>query len=1261
MAVSVRKTMVTATPETYIITKPTAVLELVERTKLPVSLHGYLAVHLNYNVIPMAEWPTTFANQKDIVNITVVPRGGDGDGKKILGMVAMVALTIWTMGAGGAAFLGGYGLSGGYLTAARMGIMFVGSMAINALFAPPVPNMGSLTTGGGDNAGMLGVSGQRNQARVHQPVRSLYGTMKVAPDIAAEPYTAVSGILQTLYSIYDFGYGEIDIENLQIGNTDIDKYKGVKYEVYQNYKDGDVKHYANDNVTAQHQIEINDHATVMAFPDVCDEGVVDISFPMGLTRISHEDGSHNGTFVTFEMFIRKPGQGWVKVKTSQLTTSIPMIVPWFGDPYLYANKTKPFVFTAAIVFPSHGDWELMISRGQPRYPNTATGTDRYADKTVLVSMRAIQYKSPVKFDKQHTIMTMQLTATDQLNGMVDTLSAMCYRKVQDFDGQWVRSSNPALIALDILTGAANPIPVNPDRIDFQAFIDFHAFCVAKNYQVGCNWDGESTVAERLVSVLSSARAAVSIRANKYSVIWEHFPTVPVQLFTPKNSWGFTGVKVFVNIPDALRVSFVNPDIDWQTTDRIVYNDGFDETNAKTYENIDLPLCTDKDRAWKDGRYYLAQGKLRPESFTLTTDVENLICERGDLVGVQHDAGRIGGIPTRVKTISGNDITLVEPVPWQAGTDYRLQVRTKTGDMVEYEIVGQSDQFTVTTATEPTDVSDGDLVVYGEHGYITSEFLVKAIEPGDDLTATMTLVPIARDIENADQGTIPDYNPPIKDTEMVIPENVDAVVDQNIRFVGRMPVVDTVVKWGTKGAGVSYEVWIDDTESGDFNRLTTTGEAEYSLWHARKTTDPDYPSGQTITVKIRAVNVFGYKLPLEEVTPVPFEAAYDQNPPGKPLFFSGNINRDTMQLSWLPPEAPDIGGYVLKYSSNMVDPVWEDSSVLEYSIPHYSTGINVNARVGSYLLACVDTSGNISNERAMVRTTIPDIEGINQIEVMVENPDFTGIYHNTTKTYGGIVLARREGAYAQVGTYQFSQTIDVGDIHRCRISSDISGRNIRDMNMIEWVPALIDIDPLIGTVDPLCNKNFDATVQIRYSSEFQSISKWLTLSSVPFIGQGSESAWSGWQILTAGYYTGRVFQFRAVLTSAGLDTTPLVSGLSVEVDMPDRVEGRNDVMSEIGGNRVLFDGNFKAIPTMGVTADNAAKGERFALSNIGVDGFDIEFFDDVDVSIVRQFDWIANGYGKVLGDVLPATTTAEEDSLELLPGAMLMTRKPYLLT
>jgi hypothetical protein len=112
----------------------------------------------------------------------------------------------------------------------------------------------------------------------------------------------------------------------------------------------------------------------------------------------------------------------------------------------------------------------------------------------------------------------------------------------------------------------------------------------------------------------------------------------------------------------------------------------------------------------------------------------------------------------------------------------------------------------------------------------------------------------------------------------------------------------------------------------------------------------------------------------------------------------------------------------------------------------------------------------------------------------------------------------------------------------------------------------------------------------------------------------------------GDYTARYLKFKLIMTSADLSSTPVVSALTVSVDMQDRIFSGNDITSGTSTYTVTFTNPFKSVNyATGITMENANTGDYFTVLNKTINGFDVAFFNSSDAGVSRVFDYIAKGY------------------------------------
>ena len=123
-----------------------------------------------------------------------------------------------------------------------------------------------------------------------------------------------------------------------------------------------------------------------------------------------------------------------------------------------------------------------------------------------------------------------------------------------------------------------------------------------------------------------------------------------------------------------------------------------------------------------------------------------------------------------------------------------------------------------------------------------------------------------------------------------------------------------------------------------------------------------------------------------------------------------------------------------------------------------------------------------------------------------------------------------------------------------------------------------------------------------------------------------STYTSFQNFSIGNYTARFFKFRVVLISRDNASTPVVSAVTVSIDMPDRIFSGNDITSGAGTKTVAFTNPYKSVNyALGITGEDMASGDFFTVSNKTVNGFDVLFKNSSGTNISRTFDFIAKGF------------------------------------
>ena len=317
-------------------------------------------------------------------------------------------------------------------------------------------------------------------------------------------------------------------------------------------------------------------------------------------------------------------------------------------------------------------------------------------------------------------------------------------------------------------------------------------------------------------------------------------------------------------------------------------------------------------------------------------------------------------------------------------------------------------------------------------------------------------------------------------------------------------------------------------------------------------------------------------------------------------FSCNILGNEAHLSWEAVTDLDLAYYQVRYSTLTTGAEWQNSVSLIEKVSRPATSVTVPARVGSYLIKAVDKLGNFSLQATVIATNVTSIGNFNNITTQTESPNFTGTKTNLTLSSNLLRLTD----LSQIGTYDFASVIDIGAVHTSRVTASLTQFSEDPTDLFDSKSGLFDA--ATGSFDGDAPANENAHLEIALSDD-----------NITF---------SAFRNFVIGDYTARYYKFRLVLLSRDGATTPVVSALSVTIDMEDRIQSANDVVSGVGTKTVAFTNAFKTVNyAVGVTGQGMATGDYFLVENKTINGFDVTFKNSSNTVISRTFDFIAKGF------------------------------------
>ena len=217
--------------------------------------------------------------------------------------------------------------------------------------------------------------------------------------------------------------------------------------------------------------------------------------------------------------------------------------------------------------------------------------------------------------------------------------------------------------------------------------------------------------------------------------------------------------------------------------------------------------------------------------------------------------------------------------------------------------------------------------------------------------------------------------------------------------------------------------------------------------------------------------------------------------------------------------------------------------------------------GTYLIKAVDKLGNFSSNATAIISNVTSPINFNSVATQSEHPTFGGTFTNTVLTDGAIELDSSElfdsasgnfddettrffdsgvanADFVSSGNYEFADVIDIGAKHTARITASLTqtADNPDDL-----------FDNRSGNFDD-ASSNFDGDTPANCNAHLE------------IATSDDNSTYTDFRNFVIGEYEARYFKFRVVLISRDNASTPVVSEVTVTIDMQDRIFSDNDVHS-----------------------------------------------------------------------------------------------------
>ncbi|MGF6877358.1 host specificity protein J [Paraburkholderia sp. MM5477-R1] len=779
------------------------------------------------------------------------------------------------------------------------------------------------------------------------------------------------------------------------------------------------------------------------------------------------------------------------------------------------------------------------------------------------------------------------------------------------------SDNPAWVLYDLATTERFGLGayLSPEQVDKWTLYDIGQYCdgtvsdglggVEPRYT--CNIYIQTRAdAITLLQQIASIFNAMLFWSGGMLTVTADKPADAVMIFTPANV--VDGLFTYVGTPLNQRhttalVTWNDPANRYQQAIEYVEDrDAISQWGVRELQ-INALGCTSRGQAHRVGRWALLTEQMLSETVSFATGINAAFTRPGEVFTTTDRARagmRAGG---RILDATASTLTLDAEVELVGGETNTVTVTLPDGTIQTSNVLSGAGTTTTLVVSPDFTVIPSRMAVWSLSSSAAQNEQWRCISNTEDESGNYAIAGIAYradkfaaiendlTLEPIPTGIIdPFHIAPC--TELNVTESLylisPVVVGARATFSWLAPLgaVRYAVAWQFESNSPQYA---DAFMSSIDIEPTQEGMWTFTVWAINSLGIRSGPA--TITVQLRALN----------------------QPPEDVQGFQLDIYNDAANLTWRPAENLDVivgGQVIIRYSTAMSTSVtWEEANEIGRFAGGQSNGFAPLMK-GTYLAKFVNSSGAYSMNAAYVVSTTGPLRDYNLIADIAQQPDFAGDKVNTEVRTGVLYISQDEDRYA-VSTdagYYFDHVVDMGKVYTVRCTSYLDG----------------SVYDLFDDVDTW--PDWDARPDVDGSKIDEGGG--LVLASLTNVdpATAADDDWGPWTRLVAADLTFRAARFALALhvkdTTYGIGVTEL----GATVDVPDRIESRNNVPVAAGGTVVNFNVPFRDAPAISIVAQGLATGDKWLIDQQGATGFRIQFQDSTGASIAKTCDWIARGYG-----------------------------------
>lgn len=611
--------------------------------------------------------------------------------------------------------------------------------------------------------------------------------------------------VQYLNVLFSGGYGPVDsIDDIRIGYTPIENFESVQIEKRLGTNDQEpISFFPNTVADQSIDLDCKEGASVIRSTDSDQCNAIELTFtwPGGIYS-TNDKGNFTNLTARFTIGIRKTGSrdAWLE-QVCAVTAG--------------TNQTVRRSFKFEGLEAARYDVRVLPTT----MPMTSRQNAMMRWSTLSTYINSGQFVRPNK-----VLIGLRIKATNQLNGGIPNLNWRQKRmhvlvfnpRTRQYEEK--SAQNPIWAAYDILHHCRRLKNITSGQ--FEYVVDgcpadrfskyFDEWQKAADYADEMVDDGNGSTERRFqLDAFFDTKQKRYEAANKaaqvgHATIVRHgvnlgivvdMPGTMKQIFGEGRTTALSVSGSFSSRDERARsvqITYNDEQRDFKNTEFFVRSGRYAENKnlQDNTANVTLFGVSRRSQAHREALYYLATNERQLQTIQLSADVNALVCEYGDIIGVAHTVPRLGLESGRIVSVDGNKIKLDKEVTLTASDVYSIIVQRSADDaLVTRDVLPVSTDTTTDTITVSQSFGTGDEVyqydcyAVGIRDKVVKPFRVVKLEQDKDLKMTITATEYDEKIYEPDYTRYPiiDYSKQ-KSALLKAPINLK-LSEENLRVQG----------------------------------------------------------------------------------------------------------------------------------------------------------------------------------------------------------------------------------------------------------------------------------------------------------------------------------------------------------------------------------------------------------------------------------------------------------------------------------------------